>query len=171
VVILLSNFGGFGLMVVVKWECLSGSFGRQSKRKRLLLMYMSEFCDVDYNEELNVAFVTWKKFCRKDDYRNPLLHAIEIMQEHDGCHYVADTRNGFENESSDTRWLFDVFLPKAAATSCKMIFFIINSDNNLKEELEGQSAELQKLFDVHYCFGLDEIKAILNAKSGLSFFE
>ena len=124
-------------------------------------MYRSEFCDVDYNEELNIVFVTWKKFCCKDDKRNPLLYALEIMKKNDGCQYVADTRNGFEDETADTQWLFDVFLPEAAKTSCKMIFFIIDKNNSLKEELEGQAAELKKLFDVYYCYGLDEVKNIL----------
>ena len=125
-------------------------------------MYQSEFCDVNYNEELNIVFVKWKKFCRQDDYRKPLLFAIDIMRQHDGCHYVADTRTGFENEDADTQWVFDVFLQETAKTSCKFIFFIINEDNQLKEELEGQATELGNFFDVRYCFGLDEVKTILD---------
>ena len=124
-------------------------------------MYRSEFCDVDYNDELNIVFVTWKKFCRRDDKRKPLLYALDIMNKNYGCQYVADTRNGFEDEPADTQWLFDVFLPEAAKTSCKMIFFIIDKDNSLKEELEGQAVELKKLFDVYYCYGLDEVKGLL----------
>ena len=125
-------------------------------------MYRSEFCDVDYNKELNIVFVTWKKFCCGDDYRNPLLYALDIMRKNHDCQYVADTRAGFENEKADNQWLFDVFLSEATKTSCKMIFFIIDKSNSLKEELEGQSVELGKLFDVHYCFSLDEVKSILD---------
>ena len=124
-------------------------------------VYQSEFCDVNYDERLNIVFVKWKKFCRQEDYRNPLLFAVNVMKQHDDCHYVADTRDGFENEETDTQWLFDVFLPQTALTTCKMIFFIINEDNKLKEELEGQATELGKLFSVHYCFGLVEVKSIL----------
>ena len=123
-------------------------------------MYQSEFSDVTYLEDLNVAFVKWKKFCRQDDYRKPLLYALDIMRNHNNCHYVADTRDGFENEPADTQWVFDFFLPQAALTTCKAIFFIIDKDNKLKEELEGQAVELRKQFDVHYCFGLDEVKTI-----------
>ena len=125
-------------------------------------MYNSEFCDVNYLEDLNVVFVKWKKFCRQDDYRNPLLYAIDIMRNHDNCHYVADTRDGFENEEADTQWVFDVFLTQTSLTSCKAIFFIIDNDNSLKEELEGQSAELRKQFDVHYCFSLEEVSTLLD---------
>jgi len=125
-------------------------------------LYSSEFCDVNYLEDLNVVFVKWKKFCRQDDYRNPLLYAIDIMRNHDNCHYVADTRDGFENEEADTQWVFDVFLTQTSLTSCKAIFFIIDNDNSLKEELEGQSAELRKQFDVHYCFSLEEVSTLLD---------
>lgn len=125
-------------------------------------MYRSAYCDVDYLEDLNAVLIKWKKFCRQDEYRAPLLLALEIMGQHPGCQYIADTRDGFENEQSDTQWLFDTFLPQAAATSCRMIFFIIDRDNRLKEELEGQSVELRKLFEVHYCFDLDEVKEILS---------
>ena len=127
-------------------------------------MYRSEYSDVTYLEDLNVVFVKWKKFCRQDDYRKPLLYAIEIMKTHENCHYVADTRDGFENEAADTQWIFDVFLPQTALTTCKAIFFIIDRDHTLKEELEGQSAELRKYFRVHYCFGLDDVKDILETE-------
>ena len=126
-------------------------------------MYRSEFGDVTYLEGLNVVFVKWKRFCRGDDYRKPLIYAIEVMRNHIDCHYVADTRDGFENEEDDTCWVFDVFLPQTALTTCKAIFFIIDNDNKLKEELEGQSVELSKQFDVHYCFGLDDVKEILES--------
>jgi HEPN domain-containing protein len=125
-------------------------------------MYRSEFSDVDYLQDLNVVFVKWKKFCRQDDYRNTLLFAIDVMMKHEDCHYVADTRDGFENEDADTQWVFDVFLTQTAEkTTCKAIFFIIDDDNTLKEELEGQSTELRKHFDVHYCFSLDEVGVLL----------
>ena len=131
-------------------------------------MYKSEFSEVTYLEDLNVVFVKWKKFCCQDNYRKPLLYALDIMRNHVDCHYVADTRNGFENEPADTQWIFDYFLPQAALTTCKVIFFIIDNDNKLKEELEGQAAELKKCFDVHYCFGIDEIKSILKDKNASS---
>lgn len=71
-------------------------------------MYQSEFCNVTYLSDLNVVYVEWKKYCQGKDYRIPLLHAIEIMKANGNCHYVADTRNGFENEEADTLWLFSL---------------------------------------------------------------
>ncbi len=124
-------------------------------------MFQSEFCNVNYLPDINVVFVEWKEFCCDKDYREPLLHAIDIMKTHANCHYVADTRNGFENEEADTQWVFNEFIPLAASAGCKYIFFIIQPDNRLKEELEGQSVELKKHFEVIACYGLDEVKEIL----------
>ena len=124
-------------------------------------MYQSEYCDVSYIKDINVVYVEWKKFCCGKDYREPLLHAIEIMSANENCHYVADTRNGFENEEEDTLWVFNEFIPRAVSTGCKYIFFIIHPDNNLKEELEGQSVELKKFFQVIACFNIEEVKQIL----------
>lgn len=71
-------------------------------------MYQSEFCNVTYLSDLNVVYVEWKKYCQGKDYRISLLHAIEIMKANGNCHYVADSRNGFENEEADTLWLFSL---------------------------------------------------------------
>ena len=62
-------------------------------------MYISEYCEVDYEEKYNVVLVKWKKFCCNQDYRKPLEYALDIIREHENCDYVADTRSGFENNS------------------------------------------------------------------------
>lgn len=48
-------------------------------------MYLSEYCDVHYEENYNVVFVKWKKFCCKDDYRNPLEYALKLIKASSGC--------------------------------------------------------------------------------------
>lgn len=120
-------------------------------------MYMSEYCDVKYEEKYNVVFVTWKKFCCMEDYRRPLEYALEIIKEHN-CNYAADTRNGFENIPEDTAWVADYFMPKASEYGCKCIYFIIDRENSLKEELEGQQADSEGIMEFKYIYSLDEIK-------------
>ena len=124
-------------------------------------MYNSEFCDVKYDEENNLVFVKWKKFCCGEDYRRPLRHAIEIIAAHEDCHYAADTRDGFEDDPEDTKWLFESFIPDAYRAGCRYIFFIIDPDNSLKEELEGQSVELKKYFSVEAFYSMAELTAQL----------
>ena len=109
-------------------------------------MFKSEFCEVDYLKSLNVAFVKWKKFCCGEDYRNPLREAVKIMSEHKDCHYVADTRQWFEDTDEDTDWVLTEFTEAAHKAGCKYILFIIDENNSLKEELEGQASGFKKYF-------------------------
>jgi len=120
-------------------------------------MYRSEYCDVSYEEKYNVVLVVWKKFCCMEDYRQPLEYALEIIRQH-RCDYAADTRSGFENIPEDTRWVADYFMPKAVENGCTTIFFLIDRENSLKEELEGQCSDSQDIIAFRYIYSLDEIK-------------
>ena len=120
-------------------------------------MYISEYCEVDYKEKYNVVFVKWKKFCCNQDYRKPLEYALDIIKQKN-CNYVADTRNGFENIPEDTQWVADYFMPTAAKYRCKCIYFIIDRNNSLKEELEGQEKDSSDKLEFRYIYGLDEIE-------------
>lgn len=121
-------------------------------------MYLSEYCDVDYEENYNVVLVKWKKFCCKDDYRKPLEYALEIIRKYK-CDYVADTRNGFENIPEDTRWVADYFMPKAVEYGCNCICFIIDENNSLKEELEGQASDSAGVIKFRYIYELEDLKS------------
>ena len=121
-------------------------------------MYQTEFCEVAYKPDYNVVFVKWKKFCCNEDYRAPLEYALNIIKEHENCDYVADTRNGFENIPEDTKWVADYFMPKAAEYGCKCIYFIIDENNSLKEELEGQASDSSDIIAFKYIYSLDEVR-------------
>jgi hypothetical protein len=96
-------------------------------------------------------------FCRGENYRTPLKYAIDIMAGYSDCHYVADTRDGFENDPEDTKWVFEYFAPRSYAAGCQYIFFIIDQNDSLKEELEGQSVELSRYFTVKACYSMEEV--------------
>ena len=119
-------------------------------------MYLSEYCDVSYNETYNIVFVKWKKFCCMEDYRKPLEFALDIIKQYK-CDYVADTRDGFENIPEDTKWVADYFMPKAAEYGCRCIYFIIDENNTLKDELEGQQKDSQSLMQFKYIYDIDEV--------------
>ena len=118
--------------------------------------YLSEYCDVSYNAVYNVVFVKWKKFCRLEDYRNPLEFALDIIRQYK-CDYVADTRTGFENIPEDTQWVADYFMPKARKYGCECIYFIIDESNSLKDELEGQQKNSENLIKFRYISKIEEI--------------
>lgn len=121
-------------------------------------MYVSEYCEVRYEDKYNVVFVKWKKFCCMQDYREPLEYALNIIKQHENCNYVADTRDGFENILEDTNWVAEYFIPKAVEYGCSCIYFIIDKDNSLKEELEGQESDSADKVEFRYIYSLDEIK-------------
>lgn len=119
-------------------------------------MYLSEYCDVNYNETYNIVFVKWKKFFYMEDYRKPLKFALDIIKQYK-CDYVADTRDGFENIPEDTKWVADYFMPKAAEYGCRCIYFIIDENNTLKDELEGQQKDSQSLMQFKYIYDICEV--------------
>ena len=120
-------------------------------------IYLSEYSDVFYVEEKNVVLVHWKKYCELEQYRTPLETALNEIKKHADCNYVADTRDGFEDNPLDTKWVAEYFMPKAREFGCRIIYFIIDEDNSLREELEGQEKDSGQLLEFRYIYELDEI--------------
>ena len=120
-------------------------------------IYLSECSDVFYLEDKNVVLVHWKKYCELEQYRKPLEAALQTIREHSGCNYVADTRDGFEDNPFDTKWVADYFMPKAKEYGCRVIYFIIDRDNSLKEELEGQEKDSASLLEFRYIYRIEEV--------------
>ncbi len=126
-------------------------------KTKMEAVYLSEFCDVFYADDKNVVLVHWKKYCELKQYRTPLEHALNVIKNHPGCNYVADTRDGFEDNPLDTKWVADYFMPKAKEYGCRIIYFIIDSNNSLKEELEGQEKDSSALLEFRYIFDIAEV--------------
>ncbi len=120
-------------------------------------IYLSEYADVFYISSKNVVLVRWKKYCELERYREPLIKALEVIKEHEGCEYAADTRDGFEDNPLDTKWVAGYFMPKAKEYGCSTIYFIIDKENSLKEELEGQEKDSASILRFRYIYGIDEI--------------
>ena len=121
-------------------------------------IYLSDTCDVYYVAEKNVVLVHWKKYCELEKYRTPLEAALLVIKEHKDCNYVADTRDGFEDNPLDTKWVAEYFMPQAKENGCRIIYFIIDKDNSLKEELEGQEKDSSSLLEFRYIYDLDDIE-------------
>lgn len=121
-------------------------------------IYISPFASVSYDRGRNVVLVEWKRYCHHDDYRAPLKAALNIMRNFDGCNYVADTRNGFENHDDDTQWVAEYFFPQAVLAGCQYIYFIVDEENSLQEELEGQKEASNGKLLFRYIHSLEELK-------------
>ena len=127
------------------------------EKENMQAIYQSEFSDVFYVEEKNVVLVHWKKYCELEQYRTPLEKALKVIKDHTDCNYVADTRDGFEDNPLDTKWVAEYFMPKAKEYGCRTIYFIIDEVNSLKVELEGQQRDSAQILEFRYIYGLDEV--------------
>lgn len=113
-----------------------------------MLDFNSEFCNVKYIEEDNVVFLTWKKFCRLDDYRKPTIYALQLLKQHPDSNFVFDARNGFEDDKADVEWGFNFLLPEMGKTDCKKIAFILNEVNEIEDEMDMWTLEFKKYFEI-----------------------
>ncbi len=112
-------------------------------------MFNSEFCNVKYIAEDHIVLLTWKKFCRIDDYRNPTMFAANLLKTHKNSNFVVDARNGFEDDKADVEWGFSVLLPKMAESDCKYCVFIMNEISDIDGEIDLWTKEFMKYFAVH----------------------
>ncbi len=122
----------------------------------MIVIKESKYANVYYLDDKNLVLVKWMNYCELDTYRDILNNALNVIKEHK-CNYVADTRNGFVDNPLDTIWVKDYFMVKAKEYGCKVIYFIIDKDNSLKEELEGQENDSNSLLEFKYIYSIDEI--------------
>lgn len=57
------------------------------------LEFDSEFSNVKYIEKDNVVFLTWKKFCYFEAYREPTTFALQLLRQFPDSNLVVDARN------------------------------------------------------------------------------
>jgi len=117
-------------------------------------MYNTPYCKVEYLKEKNAIFLQWKQTSKGDDYRNPFRYAVALIEKYKPRTWITDTSHGFENEESDTVWLFEAFMPKMIESSIEKIIFIIKNDSPLMDEIMGQKEALGEFFEVVLVEGL-----------------
>ena len=125
-------------------------------------MYNSEFCEVNYLERENVVFLTWKKFCCLDDYRKPVLYALELLRNHKNSNFICDARNGFEDIEEDVKWDFEFFIPEMSKAGCKKVIFILDEINPIEGEIDMFAEEFKKYFIFDRTTSLGEALEIIN---------
>jgi isopenicillin N synthase-like dioxygenase len=121
-------------------------------------MYESEFCKVEYLQNINAVLCTWKKYCEFNDYREPLQYGLKLINQNNATTWITDTSNGFESTTEDNQWLAIKFSPQAIDSTCKKVIFIIKNDSPLKNEIELHSQLLKQFFEVELVEKLANIK-------------
>ncbi len=122
----------------------------------------SEFCNVKYIYQDNLVFLTWKKFCCYYNYRTPTTFALELLKNHPNSNFVADVRNGFEDLEDDVNWGFSELLPAMSKTNCKVVIFIMNEINEIKEEMDMWTKEFMKYFTVKKVTNYEDVVKLIS---------
>jgi len=121
-------------------------------------MLESEFCKVEYLQNINAVLCTWKKYCEFNDYREPLQYGLNLINQNGATTWITDTSNGFESTPEDNQWLATEFSPQAINSTCKKVVFIIKNDSPLKNEIELHSELLKQFFEVELVEKLANVK-------------
>ena len=120
-------------------------------------MYNSEYCKIEYIQNLNGIFCQWKKYCQDEDYKQPLRYGLSLIKNHNATIWITDTTNGFKSNKNDTNWLLNDFIPQAINSSCETIIFIMEDSSPLKQEIGLQAKALSQYFNVKIVNNFDKI--------------
>lgn len=71
-----------------------------------------------------------------------------MLRDNAGSNFVVDARNGFEDDKRDVEWGFTYLLPEMAKTTCKVVSFIMEKENDIEEEMDMWTLEFRKYFTV-----------------------
>ena len=121
-------------------------------------MYKTNFCKVEYVQDLNAVLCSWKQYCESHDYREPLEYGLTLIHKHKATTWITDTTYGFTSTQADNQWLATEFTPLAVQSSCKNIVFIIANSSPLKEEITLHAQMLKPFFNVQLIEELKELR-------------
>ena len=93
-------------------------------------VFDSEAFRLRYDGETNACVFTMKTYGVRDDFRTPVMHAIEIIRKHNSKHLIIeDSCEGLPDiKEDDLKWMKKVVLPKLQETSCEHIFFVVGDE-------------------------------------------
>ena len=93
-------------------------------------VFDSEAFRLRYDGETNACVFTMKTYGQRDDFRTPVMHAIEIIRKHKSKHLIIeDSCEGLPDiKEDDLKWMKKVVLPKLQETSCEHIFFVVGDE-------------------------------------------
>ena len=124
----------------------------------------SEFCNVKFIIRDNVVLLAWKKFSSYDNYRMPTLFALKMLKQFPKSGLIIDARKGFEDGKDDLEWGFTVLLPAMSNTECEKVAIIMNTVNEIEEEMDMWTKEFLKYFIVKKVNCYEEAVKFINGK-------
>jgi len=93
-------------------------------------VFESEAFSLRYEEEVNACVLVLKTYSGKDDFRTPMMHALEIIKKHDCEDFIIDGRLCLNESEADRKWMRKVMLPKLCTTKCRNLYFVVDEDKS-----------------------------------------
>ena len=93
-------------------------------------LFDSEAFRLRYDEETNSCVLTHKTYGERDNYRTPMMHAVEIIKKHGCKHLILEDacEQTMDLSEDDIKWIKKVILPKLVQSSCEHIYFVVDED-------------------------------------------
>ena len=81
-----------------------------------------------YDEKTNACVFTLIEYGDRDDFRTPMMHAVQIIKKHDSKHLIIEDacENAGNISDVDLKWIKKIIIPKLKATSCEHIYFVVD---------------------------------------------
>ena len=112
-------------------------------------LYDSESFRLRYDDETNSCVLIHKTYGNRDNFRTPIMQAVEIIRKHGCMHLIIEDacEQNMELGEDDLKWIKKVIIPKLVQSSCEHIFFVVEEDK------VGTSCD-----DSPYCLFKDKFK-------------
>lgn len=93
-------------------------------------VFDSEAFRLRYDDETNSCVFTLTAYGERDEFRTPMMHAIEMINKHDSKNLIiedaCDTKMKLSED--DLKWIKKIILPKLKESSCEHVYFVVEED-------------------------------------------
>lgn len=74
------------------------------------MYYESDFATVEWNDDVKVAVLTWKKFASNDNFKTPCEKALELATSKKATKWYSDTTDLGVLKEEDTAWFMETIV-------------------------------------------------------------
>lgn len=89
-------------------------------------VFNSEAFKLRYDEQTNSCVFTLKTYGERDEFRTPMMHAVEMIKKHDCKNLIIEDacEEPVKLNDDDLKWIRKIILPKLKETSCDYVVFV-----------------------------------------------
>ena len=102
-------------------------------------VFDSEAFKLRYDEQTNSCVFTLKKYGERDEFRTPMMHAVEMIKKHDCKNLIVEDACDVSVKFSedDLKWIKKIILPKLKESSCEYIVFVEEENQTVADNADA----------------------------------